>query len=238
MLTRLQRLPETLELLTFLIVAEERSLARAGIRLRVSATAVAKRIDNLEAVLDRKLLTRGPRGVELTWEGRQMRGPAARLVEAAEALLGGDRPSAALPGVYHLIGGAPARSTEAILNGITGVLAGLFQTVSDGIMIQRASDGAVIDVNDAFCDVVGRDREQLLGRSPGHLDLWAEPRDHPHPSDRSQVPSVRRTVARATSRVITVTTFRVDIDPEPLQLSCISNPSASWMAELRTLKTR
>ena len=76
------RRPEFTELETFLAAARTGSLAAAGEDLRISKTAVAKRISALEALLGCRLLARGPRGVALTDAGRG-------FVPQAEQLLAG-----------------------------------------------------------------------------------------------------------------------------------------------------
>jgi len=54
-----ERLPELLELLTFVTAVDERSIRRAARRLHMSPAGIAKRLDNLEAILQERLLVRG-----------------------------------------------------------------------------------------------------------------------------------------------------------------------------------
>jgi len=41
--------------------------------------------------------------------------------------------------------------------------------------VLRASDGAIVEVNDAFLQKFGRTREQVIGKSPIELNSWVEP---------------------------------------------------------------
>jgi len=56
----------------------------------------------------------------------------------------------------------------------------VFQTSVDGICISRMSDGRYIDVNKAFLDLMGFEREEVVGRTSLELNIWTEPgvRDH------------------------------------------------------------
>jgi len=52
-----------------------------------------------------------------------------------------------------------------------------FQTSIDAININRLSDGLYIDCNQALLDLLGYEREELIGRSTLTLEIWAEPSD-------------------------------------------------------------
>jgi diguanylate cyclase (GGDEF)-like protein/PAS domain S-box-containing protein len=52
-----------------------------------------------------------------------------------------------------------------------------FQTSLDAITINRLSDGIYIDCNQAFLDITGYIREEVLGRTPRELEIWANFRD-------------------------------------------------------------
>jgi diguanylate cyclase (GGDEF)-like protein/PAS domain S-box-containing protein len=53
----------------------------------------------------------------------------------------------------------------------------VFQTSLDPILINRTSDRRFIDVNQAFLNVMGFARDEVIGRTSLELNLWADPRD-------------------------------------------------------------
>jgi len=53
----------------------------------------------------------------------------------------------------------------------------VFHTSLDPIVIHRAADLRLIDANQAFLDLVGAKRDEVIGRSWLELNLWADPRD-------------------------------------------------------------
>ena len=48
-----------------------------------------------------------------------------------------------------------------------------YQTLPDPAGISRISDGRYIDVNPAFCETLGRPREEVIGRTSTELRIWA-----------------------------------------------------------------
>lgn len=52
-----------------------------------------------------------------------------------------------------------------------------FQTSIDAINLNRLSDGAYIEVNKAFLDIIGYTREEVVGRTSLELAIWADPKD-------------------------------------------------------------
>jgi diguanylate cyclase (GGDEF)-like protein/PAS domain S-box-containing protein len=50
----------------------------------------------------------------------------------------------------------------------------IFQTSLDGIAINRLSDGKYLDANKAFLDLMGYEREELLGKTSLELGIWAD----------------------------------------------------------------
>ena len=52
-----------------------------------------------------------------------------------------------------------------------------FQTSIDAININRLSDGCYVDCNQAFLDIVGFERHEVIGRTSLELNIWANPRD-------------------------------------------------------------
>jgi len=52
-----------------------------------------------------------------------------------------------------------------------------FETTLDAIAITRLEDGVYIDVNQAFLDMTGYTRQELIGHSSLALSIWADPQD-------------------------------------------------------------
>ncbi len=46
------------------------------------------------------------------------------------------------------------------------------------ITISRLNDGRLIDVNDSYLRLTGYRREEVIGRTPGELQVWTSPADH------------------------------------------------------------
>ncbi|MGA2086573.1 MAG: EAL domain-containing protein, partial [Terracidiphilus sp.] len=53
----------------------------------------------------------------------------------------------------------------------------VFQTSPDLVDINRLDDGTFIDANDAYLDILGFEREEVIGRTSWELNIWADPRD-------------------------------------------------------------
>jgi diguanylate cyclase (GGDEF)-like protein/PAS domain S-box-containing protein len=62
-----------------------------------------------------------------------------------------------------------------------------FQTTIDAININRVSDGIYIDVNEAFLEIIGFERDEVLGKSSLDLGIWADPQDR-----QTMVEAIRR----------------------------------------------
>jgi DNA-binding transcriptional LysR family regulator len=71
-------------LTVFDAVAQEKSVGKAGRRLRISQPAVSKQLQLLEHALGTKLVDRLPRGVRLTTAGQLLAGYARRVLKLAE----------------------------------------------------------------------------------------------------------------------------------------------------------
>lgn len=53
----------------------------------------------------------------------------------------------------------------------------VFQSSPEAVAISRMSDGAIVDVNQAFLEVTGYDRDEVIGRTAAQLRLWVLARD-------------------------------------------------------------
>ncbi len=53
----------------------------------------------------------------------------------------------------------------------------VFQTCPDAVIISRLSDGAIVDLNQAFLDVTGYERNEVAGRTMSELGMWMLARD-------------------------------------------------------------
>ena len=53
----------------------------------------------------------------------------------------------------------------------------VFQTSPDLVDINRLDDGTFIDANDAYLDILGFEREEVIGRTSWELNIWADPLD-------------------------------------------------------------
>jgi len=54
----------------------------------------------------------------------------------------------------------------------------VFQASIDTVLLTRMSDGVVVDVNNAFTEVTGYSRDEVIGRDSDTLGFWANPDDH------------------------------------------------------------
>lgn len=52
----------------------------------------------------------------------------------------------------------------------------IFQMSQDAIAISRLSDQTYIEVNQAFLDIIGYDRDEVIGRTREQMDIWVDPR--------------------------------------------------------------
>jgi PAS domain S-box-containing protein len=52
-----------------------------------------------------------------------------------------------------------------------------FRVSPDAMMINALTDGRFIDVNDSFLQIVGYERDEVIGRPIGEIDIWPDPAD-------------------------------------------------------------
>ncbi len=50
----------------------------------------------------------------------------------------------------------------------------IFQTSIDAVLLTRLEDGLVLDVNQAFLEMTGSEREDVIGKSTSSLELWVD----------------------------------------------------------------
>ncbi|CAN7297103.1 EAL domain-containing protein [Acidovorax delafieldii] len=65
------------------------------------------------------------------------------------------------------------RETEEALLSAEAKYTTFYQTLPDPAGITRIADGRYIDVNPAFCELLGFTREEVLGRTSSELHIWA-----------------------------------------------------------------
>lgn len=71
------------------------------------------------------------------------------------------------------------RATEAALRISQAKYTAIYETIPDPAGITRLSDGRYIEVNPAFCKLLGLAREQVVGRTPQELGVWATDGERP-----------------------------------------------------------
>ncbi|MFZ1083549.1 MAG: PAS domain S-box protein [Terracidiphilus sp.] len=76
------------------------------------------------------------------------------------------------------------KESEKILEAMTHTLQSserryrtAFQTCLDCFAIIRISDGVFIDINQAFVEIMGFNRGEVIGRSSNELNIWVDPRE-------------------------------------------------------------
>jgi molybdate transport repressor ModE-like protein len=182
-MARLVRAPELTELDTLIACAADGSLAAAARRLGISRPAVAKRIEQLEAISGLRLLEREAHGVRLTDAGVALAERARRLLAERDALVdailelrasgGASRTS----GMRALVGATTpaaraAQRPEAVLVAAERLFELVFHASATAIVISDPADAVVHEVNDAFCEFIGRRHDEVIGRNAVELGAW------------------------------------------------------------------
>ena len=71
------------------------------------------------------------------------------------------------------------RQVESSLRSSQAKYTAVYDTMPDAAGITRVSDGKYIEVNPAFCELLGKDRTRVVGRTAQELDVWATPEQRP-----------------------------------------------------------
>ncbi len=69
--------------------------------------------------------------------------------------------------------GAPLAAMRSALRATQEQIHAIYQALPDAAGITRLSDGMYLEVNPAFCRLLGLRREQVLGRTSTELKIWA-----------------------------------------------------------------
>ncbi len=152
----------------FLAVVDEGGVTRAAARVRIAQPSLSQALRSLEAELGADLFDRIGRGVRLTTAGRQLVGPARRVLRAM------DEARDAVAGVSELRAGTLELATLPTLAvDPMAVLIGRFRERYSGIRVQvkeaDSAEGLLAMVGERACD---------LGAA--HLPLRREGlKDHP-----------------------------------------------------------
>ncbi|MBW8840056.1 MAG: PAS domain-containing protein, partial [Gemmatimonadetes bacterium] len=72
---------------------------------------------------------------------------------------------------------AAQQALEARRQRAEKLLETVFRTSPDAMILFRAGDELIIDVNEAWCRTTGYGREQVVGRSQRDLKFWKDPAD-------------------------------------------------------------
>ena len=67
------------------------------------------------------------------------------------------------------------RQVEESLRSSQAKYTAVYNTMPDAAGITRVSDGRYIEVNPAFCELLGLERGRVVGRTSQELDIWANP---------------------------------------------------------------
>jgi diguanylate cyclase (GGDEF)-like protein/PAS domain S-box-containing protein len=147
--------------------------------LLISAPAAAKRIRQLEALAHDPLLVRGRRGVTATETGARLYPVACEALGQRGRVVGAltGAPAAdplRIAGMHQLLGGVPVLSAEELFKATESVLSAVFHASAEAILMTRARDGLINEVNDAAVRLLGYDREDVRGRRASEKEIWED----------------------------------------------------------------
>ena len=112
-----------------------------------------------------------------------------------------------------------SKQAEEALRLSEGKFASVFAQCPDIMMIARLSDGSILDTNKAFVEQTGLTAEEVVGKTPSQINLWAVPGVGPALIERLQKGNIRNLempMRRKDGR-----TFSGLISAEPFDLSSI-----------------
>jgi len=121
----------------FVVVAQERTLARAAQRLHLSQPAVSKTLAELEALAGRRLVERGRAGARLTQAGEQFLRYAVDVTQAMESAAGALTRSGTPPAPAAAVGALPTVACGPLAQAIARLLR---RRPHAGISVRTASN--------------------------------------------------------------------------------------------------
>lgn len=153
------------------------SIARAAEGLFISSAAAAKRIRQLEAIAGAPLLTRSGRGVTPTELGVRLYGPCREMLEQRDRVMeqfgrSAGRETFRIPGMREVLRHVEAPRPEYVVQQAESLLSAIFHASGEPIILTRARDGLICDLNDATADVSGYGPDELRGRRVADVPLW------------------------------------------------------------------
>jgi PAS domain S-box-containing protein len=135
------------------------------------------------------------------------------------------------------------RSAERARGRSEALLAGAFRVTHHALVVFRRSDGSMLDVNDAFAELIGRPRDALLGRSLASLGEWTPEtrvalRDVAgvHEATRAFRGEVRRGAGDA--RFVLVDVEPVTVDDETYGVAIIQDVTEARLRERQRLQSQ
>lgn len=120
----------------------------------------------------------------------------------------------------------------------------IFQLLPDAVSLTRASDGILLDSNEAFEQLTGYGREEIVGRTAAQLGCWLDPaqwrevfRDL---EATEKVCDLDTRIQRKDGRVVNVRikVRRLDIEAEPYYLATCCDVTERDQAEDKAIKQR
>jgi DNA-binding transcriptional LysR family regulator len=121
----------------FVVVAQERTLARAAQRLHLSQPAVSKTLAELEALAGRRLVERGRAGAQLTQAGEQFLRYAVDVTQAMESAAGALTRNGTPPAPAAAVGALPTVACGPLAQAIARLLR---RRPHAGICVRTASN--------------------------------------------------------------------------------------------------